>query len=247
MQSLPPALLLMALLITTGCTGPTPQTVSSDAEVSGETVMDPSKDSRWLIVPGKRIGEITANSSEADLIRLYGQENVAADDIYVGEGLSEPGTVVFPDAPEKRLEILWADPEQRQKPDVILIRGETTVWHTGEGITLGTPVSKLELANGGAFSLYGFSWDYGGTITHWQGGRLADALRKESGALMLRLSEGAALDVATEDELMSITGDREIPSDHPVVQKIDPVVNEMALRFFRPETQAPDPNDPNYD
>ncbi|MBS0386181.1 MAG: hypothetical protein JSS00_12620, partial [Proteobacteria bacterium] len=34
-------------------------------------------------------------------------------------------------------------------------------------------MADVERANGGAFVLYGFEWDYGGTVTDWRGGAFA--------------------------------------------------------------------------
>jgi hypothetical protein len=50
----------------------------------------------WLIVPGERVGPITAKTSETALEALFGVENVERVEVYVGEGSTVPGTAVYP-------------------------------------------------------------------------------------------------------------------------------------------------------
>ncbi len=42
-------------------------------------------DADWLIVPGVKAGPITANTSEADLIKIYGKQNVKREEVTDGE------------------------------------------------------------------------------------------------------------------------------------------------------------------
>lgn len=51
--------------------------------------------SDWLIVPGERVGPITATTSEAMLETIFGAGNVESVDVYLGEGFTEPGAAVF--------------------------------------------------------------------------------------------------------------------------------------------------------
>ena len=60
----------------------------------------------WVIVPGKRLGPITPDTSRTDLERLLGKGKVRDQPVETGEG-PEPGTVVFPDEPDAALAILW--------------------------------------------------------------------------------------------------------------------------------------------
>jgi len=67
----------------------------------------------WTISVDGRSGAITATTTETDLQRMYRPENVKNGEIQIGEGEVESGTVVFPDDPLKRIEVLWADSEKR--------------------------------------------------------------------------------------------------------------------------------------
>lgn len=108
----------------------------------------------WLIVPGSRVGPIDKNTSEMELRRLFGEKNVLREDIGLGEGETEPGTIVFPNS-DGRLAILWKDQGQRQTPKEIRLNGDKTRWKTGKGISLGTSLKELEKLNGRPFFLWG--------------------------------------------------------------------------------------------
>jgi len=128
-------------------------------------------DESWLIVPGAKVGPITAKTSEADLIQVYGKANVQSKDIEVGEGFTEPGTVINPDDPSKTIQIIWKDQNRRQFPDSIRISSEKkSLWRTTQGISIGTTLKELEMINGKPFSLAGYGWDYGGTVLSWEKG-----------------------------------------------------------------------------
>ena len=94
---------------------------------------------------------------------LFGAENVVADDIPVGEGAVDLGTVIFPEFPRERVEILWKDAELRRSPRTVGIVGDESDWVTNHGVTLGVDLKTLEYINGAPFMLAGFGWDYGGT------------------------------------------------------------------------------------
>src|SRR5690606_29682367 len=61
------------------------------------------------IVPGTRAGSIGAATSHAELAAIFGADQVELGEIDVGEGFTEPGSIVFPDDPANRLEIVWED------------------------------------------------------------------------------------------------------------------------------------------
>jgi hypothetical protein len=128
----------------------------------------------WLIVPGKRLGPITADINRAGLVRLFGKRNVTDRDIDTGEG-PEPATVVYPEDSTAELVVFWGDLRigsvfvcfDRARPPC--------KWHTKEGVTLGTTFTALENLNGRPFEIVPWDMDYGGNVTDWKGGQLARA------------------------------------------------------------------------
>lgn len=179
----------------------------------------------WVITPGVSVGAITGRTTLQDLLRLYGAAQVREQPIDIGEGASEPGVVLFPADPARTAELLWQDPERKRAPALVRIRAARSLWHTTHGIKIGTTLREVERLNGKAFQLAGFGWDGGGVLTSYAQGELA-ALQ---GKLLLRFTHRAGK--ATPRELQSISGDKEVSSAHPVMQKLNPSVEEITCRF----------------
>jgi hypothetical protein len=157
----------------------------------------------FFLLPGYGADTITSKTSLCDVREAFGIGNFKVGDIMVGEGNSVPGVVVFPDDPARR-------------------RGESTRWKTPECVTLGSRLMELEKLNGGPFKLYGFAWDYGGTVSSWEGGKLEAAYGKK---VILRFDSESA----SNPRYLQVSGDREFSSRHPVMRKINPRVNEIVL------------------
>lgn len=121
------------------------------------------------IIPGVRVGMITAATTEAELERLYGAENLKIERIPVAEGEEQEGVVLFPGT-NKEIEIIWQMATSEGKPAFVRITQDSTAWKTEAGITIGSSLEELEKVNGKPFTLYGFEWDYGGLVTSWNKG-----------------------------------------------------------------------------
>jgi hypothetical protein len=191
----------------------------------------------WTITPDGKSGAITVTTTEADLKRVYGAQNVKDDEIHVGEGGFESGTVVFPEDPLKRLELLWSDVKGKRFPKSVFLGGfrdtdpKKSLWHTTYGITLGTTLSELEAINRRPFRLAGFDWDYSGTVLSWSHGTLdplfgSDGSKKVYVRLIYSNPE--------PPEHRAVLGDGNFSSGHPAMQKINPHVYQIVFRFRRP-------------
>jgi|GEM_PF-1227054 len=200
----------------------------------------------WIIVPGERFGPITKQTSESELIEIYGAGVVRREDLPVeeSESLYDPGTVIYPDDPLRKVSIKWHDEENYRYPSEIYVWGDSSLWRTDRGITLGTTVRELEALNEKPFGLAGFGWDYGGTVLDSNGGVLVELgyqdpdkpssewLRR---ALLLRVGPKPLprRDV-TMEEYDSITGDIRLLSDHPVLRKVKLKVHDIIIRYDNP-------------
>jgi hypothetical protein len=131
----------------------------------------------WLILASGESGSIKAHTTRAELVRMYGPANVVDQDIDMGEGDMEPATFLFPEDPERQLEIVWKDPSTKVEPASAEIRGKKSRWHAAHGVTLGTSVSELERINGRPFhfALTNAGTDQADELILWRGG----ALQKE--------------------------------------------------------------------
>lgn len=188
----------------------------------------------WTISVDGGSGAISATTTEADLRLMYGPENVKNGEIQIGEGEVESGTVVFPDDPLKRIEVLWADPEKRIPKSVYLgghnaADGDESLWRTTYGITLGTTLLELERINRKPFRLAGFDWDYAGTVLSWNSGVLEGVLGSDARTkVFLRLGYSPG---PVPPEHRAVQGDRSFSSGHPAMQKINPHVYQMVFMF----------------
>jgi len=183
----------------------------------------------WLIVPGERVGAITPTTSQAELRKIYGEENVTEAEVDIGEGETEMGTVLFDKDPERRIEILWTDPEAKSAPAWVQINEPRNRWKTAEGIAIGTSLHELERMNGRPFTLTGFGWDYEGTVLDWNDGKL-EKFDGSWGSLILRLLPEAGL---PQDAPADVWGDKDIRSDQPSMQNLNPKVYQIIMEFAR--------------
>ncbi len=192
----------------------------------------------WLIVPGVRIGPLTASSARADLGRIFGAASISDRAIDMGEDNSRPGTVVYADDPSRTLAIVWKD-EARTRPEQVLVcygipRGAPCRWRTASGIGMNISLLDLENANGRPFLLLGLERDFAGTVMSWEGGKLTLEL-EGTGRLVLRLSpktdeEGRFRPRLNPSEEAAALAER-IPSDHPAMRKLNPAVYRILLVF----------------
>jgi hypothetical protein len=195
----------------------------------GQAAPDP-----WLILASGDKGAIHGHTTREDLVRVYGKANVVDQDVEVGEGETQPGTVLFPKDPKRSIEILWKDPNKKTQPASAQIQGETSLWKAPHGISLGTSLKQLEQFNGRPFQLSGFGWDYSGTVLSWEKGSLAADLDGEHGRVVVRLDSSTAN--MTEEEQSQVMGDRDFSSRNPVMQKFNPRAYQV-IWVFPSQTQ----------
>jgi len=205
--------------------------VPRDAETSSEnqaTLVSPPAVARQpstfplasdlLVVPGERIGIINAESSRESLLQLVGAENVRDSSIYVGEGQTRPGTVLFPQS-EAEVEILWHTADARC-PETVILRAPNSSWSTAGGLKVGSRLSEVVAENEAPIAFWGFDWDYQGYVTDWSGGRL--------NGLFVRFNYPPDGQSRISPEESRALG-RDLRSEDPVVQRLDPVVYQWGI------------------
>jgi len=194
----------------------------------GQSVSDP-----WLILVSGETGSINAHTTRQDLVRMYGASNVVDQDVDVSEEETEAGTVVFPNDPQRSIEIRWRDPDKKTLPAFVQIEGGASRWKAGHNISLGTSLKELERLNGRPFHLAGFGGDYCGTVSSWDKGSLADELDGGHGQLLLRLGPPPDTHVPQKEQ-SQLMCDHDFSSDHPVMQKLNPRVYQIMWGFASP-------------
>jgi hypothetical protein len=174
-------------------------------------------------------GPFAKDADEAVIIKVFGIANVARQDIDVGEGMTEPGTVIFPKDPKRRIELLWHDSAKRRRPSSITVRDVST-WTIAarfpdqRRIAIGTHLAQIEAINGKPFLIYGFGWDNGGYAGGWEGGALETTVSPCS--LSLRFDPDPK---AKDAALSKASGDTEFKSSSPEMRAVKPTVSSISL------------------
>ncbi|MBD2256560.1 hypothetical protein [Pseudanabaena sp. FACHB-2040] len=172
-----------------------------------------------VVVPGERVGPIRPTTSRAELAELFGEEQLRDEEINVGEGFTEPGTVVDL-GEDRRLTVVWTD-DSRSKP--LMAKDFGSDWKTPEGLGLGTSMAELKQELGD-FELFGFGWDYGGSIVLEN-----TALDEYHGDLFLRVRPSQATIEQHREAYEAVVGDAVFESTDPHMEPLEPVVYDMTV------------------
>jgi hypothetical protein len=131
----------------------------------------------WICIPGKKVGPISANTSESELIKLFGSKNVTREEIHIDEGIFEMGTTIFKGTPNE-ISIFWKEQNASdlKYPERVVIKSDGSNWKTDSGIQIGTPIADLVKINMAPITFAGFDWDYEGVVLDWNKGKLENLL-----------------------------------------------------------------------
>ena len=195
----------------------------------------------FMIVPGVRVGPITAATVHGDLKQLFPAATVKDDELELDEGMVFPATFIAQNVPAESLAIVWtgkgADAHPKQ---VFMCRGRrrgTCRYHAaglGGDVATGTKLAELETMNGKPFTIQGFGWTYGGNIVSWDGGKMqawdcnsslsivVDGERNREGGLALQLSEA---------DRSTFTGNQQVSTSTAALRKLNPAITEMLFIF----------------
>lgn len=167
-------------------------------------------------------GPFAADSSEARLIEAFGKENVVTGDVPGPEGSTLLATTIFPNDPAKTIEFGWWDEEKHERVAYFTVPPADTA---PGGLRKGLTVKEVEALNGGPFQMYGFFWDYGGSAG-FEGGKLGTA---PGGCIVsARFAVG---DYPADLNVDAISGDTQISSTEPLLEKVDARVDTVTVGY----------------
>jgi hypothetical protein len=163
-------------------------------------------------------------ASLIDLQKAFGAANVTSEQVDGAEGDKVTVTVLFARQKERRLAISWVD-ETRHKGISQFTFGKGAAWVIG-GVHIGSTLAEVVEANGRAFTLSGFDWDYGGTVTDWHGGRM----EQQPGGCRVGVRFDAARDApaAVRDKT---AGDKDFTSSDANMRAARPTVYEIFVGY----------------
>lgn len=213
-----------------GCSRKDSGGTAESAAAALQPTTPPIDPTLWLTAGPGHAADFDSAISRARLVERFGAANVVEDSVQSADMPSVPGTVLFPNDSTRRLEIIWADPTTQTRPERVDLRGESGRWAADPGIRLGMRLTDLERINGVPFTVMGFDWDYGGTVTNWRGGRLA---RKPSELprIFIQLSPAETDTGAIRN---SVAGDREFSSKSAAMQQLNPHVVSISVAYVLP-------------
>ena len=133
-------------------------------------------------------------------------------------------SVLFPNDPKRRLEVLWNNEGSRSDTNLIVINGQST-WTGPKGLRLGLPLAALEKANGKPFKLSGFDQPNGCSVSDWEGG----ALDKLPGGCKvgIRLAPDVKATEAARNEVLG----NEFASNDAKMRAVKPIVAEIIFGY----------------
>jgi hypothetical protein len=192
---------------------PQPKTVTSQPLPALDT----------LIVPGKRVGAITAKSTFADIVKIYGKQRLSSKKFYGAEGQVElPATLIIL-GQNRSLTVVWKDAKKQQLFQVII---DDPTWKTAEGIGVGTSLSKLRQILG-EFKITGLGWDYGNQVVN-----LSPAMQAKYTGLNIAVNADRAAAKKFPADLRAVSGDGVTPAaSDPRWKSLKMQVSHLTVSF----------------
>lgn len=173
------------------------------------------------------------DADEAALIRAFGAANVTRGDIEGQEAVTEPGAIIFPNDPKRRIEVLWHFTDERRQPRSITIKnGSTWTVAARRGdkarIAVGMQLAQVEAINGRPFLLNGFGWANGGYLYDAKGGALAD---RRGCRIDVHFSPDEKIERARPSIVGRVSGGRRFSSSDPAMRAAKPTVSTIELSW----------------
>ncbi len=150
------------------------------------------------IVPGKRVGPITPNTTYADLVQLFGKQRLSVKKVYSAEGHVEFSGTAIALGKNRSIVVAWQN-FKKIRPFQVIISDPT--WKTTEGIGIGTSLATLRQILG-EFKITGLYWDYGNQVVG-----LSPAMQARYTGLRISVDADYTAGRRFPADLKAVTGD----------------------------------------
>lgn len=164
------------------------------------------------------------HATAGTLADIFGPENVVPQTIESLDGQKRNVTVIYPMDLSRRVEVTFANEEERTVLTRVSVRGDSSQWTGVGGINLGDGIETVERLNGGPFTLAGFGGETGGYVADWHGGKLKE------------VAAGCRTEVRfnTPDDVQdpAIQGEGPHSSQEPAIRAAAPYVEEISIRWL---------------
>jgi hypothetical protein len=170
-------------------------------------------------------GVFTKDSTHLKLAMKFDSRNVVFDDVDGPDGSKIKASVLYPNDPKRRLEVVWNNDVARTDVSVISINGKSQ-WTAPKGLKLGLSIAALEKLNGKPFKLGGFAADGSSSVTGWEGGALSSLPGGCKVGIRLMADSKASPDTRS-----AVNGDKELSSNDPGVRAVKPSIGEILIGY----------------
>jgi hypothetical protein len=170
-------------------------------------------------------GVFAKDSAHLKLAIKYDSRNITYGQVDGPDGSKLNASIIYPNDPKRRLEVLWNNEASRSDTSVIAINGRSQ-WVAPKGLKLGLPIAAIEKANGRPFKLSKFGPDGDASVLGWEGG----ALSALPGGCKVGLRL-AADQKASEDARSAVSADKELLSNDASVRAVKPTIVEILIGY----------------
>jgi len=170
-------------------------------------------------------GVFAKDSTHLKLAMKYDSRNVVYGDVDGPDGSKIKASILFPNDPRRRLEVLWSNEASRSDTQVIAINGKSQ-WAAPKGLKLGLGIAALEKLNRKPFKLSGFGADNSASVLGWEGGALSSLPGGCKVGIRLMLDAKSPPDARS-----ALAADKEFLSNDAGVRAVKPTVGEILIGY----------------
>ena len=185
----------------------------------------PAPKPRVAAPPGNAVtcgGVFAKDATHLKLAIKYDSRNIVFGEVDGPDGTKIKATILYPNEPKRRLEVIWNNDAGRTDLSLVVINGQSQ-WVAPKGLKLGTPLAALEKANGRPFKISGFAADGTASVAGWEGGALT--------SLPGGCKVGIRLAADSKAAASATAGDKELLSNDASLKAIKPAVAEILIGY----------------
>lgn len=154
------------------------------------------------------------------LLSVYGRANVKIKDAFDEEGTIIGSEYLIYSGTKNEVTIRFGDDK---KSNNITFNTKESAWKLPTWLYVGMPLKEVVAINGRDFSIYGFEWDYSGTLVDWNNGNLQN--------------KGVSIVLAAPDSVNQTTygkflGERKYSTAEPEFKDLGLYVHEISFQNF---------------
>jgi len=165
------------------------------------------------------------DSTHLKLAIKYDSRNIAFGDVDGPDGSKIKASILFPNDPRRRLEVLWNNEASRSDTSIIAINGKSQ-WIAPKGLKLGMPLAAVEKLNGKPFKVGAFGADGQASVLGWEGGALSSLPGGCKVGMRLAVDNKTAPDARS-----AVAGDKQFVSNDASLRAVKPSVAEILIGY----------------